>query len=231
MIHEEHEETRRFSPFVKVGDLCGHRISMKIAVLAISLVLMYSPNLYADIAFVANFDGNWDLFTVSDNGSNPVQLTHTAYDEKDPCWSADRKTIVYAPSDGHLRLIDIDTAQSMIIAETEQKNHKISPFFSPDGNEIVFAQFRPPSEGDDTDLMIYNIQTGATRRFLDQYALQMWPSWSPDGAKIVYANMHCSDDCGKDCSGALGCRCQRKVGQAIAHDPRILSATGLVTGC
>jgi Tol biopolymer transport system component len=51
------------------------------------------------MAFVANVDGNWDLFTADDNGENPVRHTNTLYDEKDPCWSSDKKRIVYATSD------------------------------------------------------------------------------------------------------------------------------------
>ena len=83
------------------------------------------------------------------------------------------------------------------IAETKLRTPKVSPSFSPDGKEISFAQFRLPEQGDDTDLMIYKMETKQIRRLIDQYAIQIWPVWSPDGSRIVYANMHCSGECGR----------------------------------
>ena len=172
-------------------------IMKKIPILTIVLLLLSAGTAQADIAFVGNVDGNWDLFAVGEDGRNLVRLTDTAYDEKDPDWSSDRKKIVYATSDGHLNIVDAVTGESHPIAVDQQGPPKISPSFSPDDKEIAFAQFRPPEEGDDTDLMIFNLERKATRRVLDQYALQMWPAWSPDGKRLVYTSIHCSGDCGR----------------------------------
>lgn len=172
-------------------------IKNRFTLITIFLLLLCYGNAYSDMAFVANVDGNWDLFIADDNGKNSVQLTNTLYDEKDPCWSSDKKKIVYATSDGHLNIVDIDSRETFQIAVGKAKTPKITPCFSPDGKEIAFAQFRPPEEGDDTDLMIYDLETKTSKRVLDQPAIQMWPAWSPDGSRLVYANMHCSSDYGR----------------------------------
>ena len=172
-------------------------IMKKFTILTTFLLFLSTVNAFADIAFVANVDGNWDLFTVDDEGRNPVQLTDTPYDEKDPAWSLDRKKIVYATSDGYLNLIDTVTGERHQIAIDEQNTPKVCPCFSPDGKQMAYAQFRPPGSGDDTDLMTFNFETNATSRVLDQYALQMWPDWSPDGRRLVYTSAHCSGDCGR----------------------------------
>ena len=168
-----------------------------LTILIIYLLLTFVGHAFADMAFVANVDGNWELFTADDNGKNSVRLTKTLYDEKDPCWSSDRKQIVYVTSDGHLNVVDIDSRETFQIAIGKLKTPKICPCFSPDGKKIAFAQFRPPEEGDDTDLMIFGLETKTFRRVLDQPAIQMWPVWSPDGSRVIYANMHCSGECGR----------------------------------
>ncbi len=167
-------------------------------IIGICILLLGAGNGYGDMAFVANVDGNWDLFVADDMGKNPFQLTTTEYDEKDPCWSFDRKKIVYATSDGHFNIVDVESGEIHRVAETKLKTPKVCPCFSPDGKEIVFAQFRLPEQGDDTDLMVYYPETKGISRLLDQPAIQMWPMWSPDGARIAYANMHCSGECGSE---------------------------------
>ena len=157
----------------------------------------FCDNGSATIAFVANQNNNWDLFVTDEQGSNTIQLTQTDYDEKDPSWSAARNEIIYAASDGQLRIINVKTRTKTLTAPTPLKTPQISPSFSPDGKKITFAQFRLPEEGDDTDLMTYDLETRGIKRLIDQYAIQMWPVWSPDGSRIVYANMHCSGECGR----------------------------------
>lgn len=170
---------------------------MKTIPLAVFICLLITEMAYGNMAFVANLDGNWDLFITDENGKNAIQLTRTEYDEKDPNWSFDRKKIVFSNSAGQLMIMDVEKGDAHQIAETELKTPKISPSFSPDGKQIAFARFRLPEEGDDTDLMIHNVETKENRRLIDQYAIQMWPAWSPDGSRIVYANMHCSGECGR----------------------------------
>ena len=168
-----------------------------IAIRTVLILLMWTSIASGEIAFVANVDGNWDLFSVDVDGSGLVRLTETPYDEKNPSWSSDGTKIVYATSDGHLNIVHTVTWESQRIAVDKDHRPKITPAFSPDEKEIAYAQFRPAQEGDDTDLMIFDTETKTSRRILDQYAIQMWPSWSPDGQRLVYGNMHCSADCGR----------------------------------
>ena len=173
----------------------------KIIKLILCLVLILAGNVYADVSqsrlvFVANVDGNWDIYSVDEDGGNVVRLTSTPYDEKDPAWSYDRKKIVYATSDGQLNILDINTKKSGQIAVDEKKTAKFSPSFLPDGKNISFVQFISGS-GDDTDLIIFNLETKQNRRVIDQPGAQMWPAWSPDGRRLVYTSVHCLSDCGR----------------------------------
>jgi len=172
---------------------------MKYILIILSLYLIYSEKVYGNIAFVANIDGNWELFYADDEGNNPIRLTNTPYDEKTPSWSHDQKQIVYVTSDGNLNVINIASKESRQIAVNQDNAPKITPSFSPEGKNIAFAQFRPFTSDikDDTDLMLFSLETGKTRKIIEQCAIQMWTSWSPDSKHIVYANLHCSSDCGR----------------------------------
>lgn len=161
-------------------------------------VLLFSTSsLSADIAFVANIDGNWDLFKADGDGRNPVRITRTVFDERNPCWFPDRNRIVYSASDGGICVADLQSGKIDLIVEHDAKRPQVTPCVSPDGKKIAFSQFRLPDEKDDTDLMIHNLDTKRTTRLLDQAAIQIWPSWSPDGKRIVYASVHCSSECGR----------------------------------
>ncbi len=161
------------------------------------IVLFLAKEAWCQLAFVANVDGNWDLFIADENGKNPVRLTNTPYDEKQPRWSFDKKNIVYATSDGRVNVINIENKKIKHIPDKEIKTSAVTPCFAPDGKRIAFARFRPVGAGDDTDLMIWNLDTEKIVRILDQPSLQWWPTWSPDGRRIVYVNNHCSGECGR----------------------------------
>jgi len=161
------------------------------------LILSCKGYLYAQIAFVANPDDNWDLYIVSEDGSRLIRLTQTLYDEKDPSWSPDKTKIVYATSTGQLKIVNMSTKETGHIAGDTNSPPKINPAFSPSGEQIAYVQLRPASEGDDTDMMIWDLETWTLQRVLDQYTLQMWPAWSPDAKRIVYTSIHCSGECGR----------------------------------
>ena len=171
-------------------------IIFKLCLLLAPIAYCYAEIPESSLAFVANVDGNWDLFAVDEDGTNLQRLTSTPYDERDPSWSLDRQKIVYSTSDGQLNIIDVKTKEHQQLPVKTKGNPKTSPSFSPDGKRVAFVEFIP-GRMDDTDLMIFDLETKICKTVLDQYGPQFWPAWSPDGSRLIYANTHCSVDCGR----------------------------------
>src|SRR5690349_12199774 len=61
------------------------------------------------IAFVANRNGNWDLFLMNGDGGGLAQLTDTPLDERQPSISPDGMRVAYSTSDGALWVMSLET--------------------------------------------------------------------------------------------------------------------------
>ena len=152
---------------------------------------------YSQLAFVANLEGSWDLFVVSDNGTGSTglkRLTNTPYDERNPSWSQDRNSIVYSTSDGHIHKFDLIDEKDVLLKTLKGLN--VQPVFMPDGQDVLYVHFSEDVP-DDTDLYLLDIETGKSRLFLGQRSQQFYPCWSPNGERVSYINTHCSDPCGR----------------------------------
>ncbi len=169
---------------------------VRITIYIFCIFLIGLGNSFGDITFVANVDGNWDLFYADDGGKKNVRLTNTPFDEKNPSWSSDKKYIVYATNDGKLNIINITTLEIQPIPVGKNTASKMHPDFSSDDKQIAFSQFIP-GKGDDTELKKFHIETKKFNKIHDQPSTQVWPVWSPDGSRLVYANIHCTPACGR----------------------------------
>ncbi len=148
------------------------------------------------LAFVANVDGNWDLFAADEDGRNLIQLTNTPFDENEPRWSEDRKQLIYSTSNGELHIINLDTKEDFLVEIGDKNDKKINPSFSPDGKKIAYIRCKPKT-ADDTALAVFDLDKKVNRILIDQYTPQYFTDWSPDGRQIVYINVFCSAECGK----------------------------------
>lgn len=150
---------------------------------------------FSQLAFAAYFEGSWDLFVVSDNGTGLTglkRLTDTPYDERDPSWSQDRDSIVYSTSDGHIHKFDLVAEKDVLLKTLNGVN--VQPTFMPDGQDVLYVHFSEDVP-DDTDLYLLDIKTGKSRLFLGQRSQQFYPCWSLNGEHMAYINVLCSNPC------------------------------------
>ena len=113
------------------------------------------------IAFASNRDGNYDIYSMTIEGTDVQQLTKTDANEAEPAWSPDGKTIAYAS--GYLRadvtcgfihtgrgdsplsatpdiyLMSNDGSNQTRLTDTE---NNLEPTWSPDGASLAFVSFQ-----------------------------------------------------------------------------------------
>lgn len=140
------------------------------------------------------FTSRGELFVTGvDEYATTKQITHTAQPERNPSFSKDGRTLVYASErDGYWNLYqatierkeDYNFAYATLIDEKPLFDNdgieRIAPSFSPDGKEIAFIENR-------NILKVYNIASKEVRQITDgtqhydtdDYGFSY--EWSPDG--------------------------------------------------
>ncbi|MFH1893731.1 MAG: hypothetical protein ABIK83_13740 [Candidatus Zixiibacteriota bacterium] len=177
----------------------------EMALLMAALILLIQAPALADqaydkdefeLAFVANVDGNWDLYVSTRNGDKIRQLTDTPYDEMNPDWSPDGRFVAVGCTDGIIRIISVESLEQKAVMPIDSTMLYDQPRFSPDG-ELLAVSIQYRSTTDATDVGLINLGTQSVTIPLDQQSLQLFPSWSPDARSLYYTFASCSMPCGR----------------------------------
>lgn len=123
--------------------------------------------------------GNFDVWLMDVNGMNPRRITTTPSRDVAPSWSPDGKTIIFM-SDRDNPEFDIYT---MNVDGTNMQRVTTShtnwfPQFAPDGRRVAMHTGR--------DVHVLDLQTRDVARLTTDPNNGMFPTWSPDGARIIF---------------------------------------------
>jgi Tol biopolymer transport system component len=143
------------------------------------------------LAFAAYADDNWDIFTWDlDPADPPVQRTKTPYDEAGPSLARDHSFCVYESVDGRLWQLDLRTAAEPVeLPHASDTKLDVHPAVSPDGTRVVMATSLNRAS-DDSDLVVYRLDKREFMPRMELLAYQHYPTWSPDGCHVAFANLH-----------------------------------------
>lgn len=137
------------------------------------------------IAFVSTRGGEYDIWVVGSDGSNPVQVTSTGAEA--PAWTPDSKAIAYSDlSLGAIGLVILSGLQRHQITFPPAGGVDLFPAWAPDGSALAFVRSTPGTTqrlcilvaGDSVPNAITNFSVGSD-----------WtPAWSPAGHELVFAH-------------------------------------------
>jgi TolB protein len=139
------------------------------------------------LAYVVRENGQTDLWVAPVAGREPIRLTNSPADERDPVWSPDGRQLAYAShEDGNWELYVYDVASGETTRLTLDLSFQGGPAWSPDGQWLVYESY----QGEDLDIYVQRLNSSEPPIRLpgNSDAPDFSPAWSPDGRRIAFVS-------------------------------------------
>ena len=148
------------------------------------------------LAYCAERNGNYDIYTIDVNGGEETRLTSTEGLDDGPEYSPDGKYIYFnSYRTGHMQLWRMKADGSDPEQLTFDENSNWFPHVSPDNKWVAYIAYTSDQKqdhlfGKDVKLRLMNLKTkeikDLTPVFFGGQGTINVPSWSPDSKKIAF---------------------------------------------
>jgi Tol biopolymer transport system component len=126
---------------------------------------------------------DFEIYTMSPNGSDQVNLTNTLGWDTAPDWSPDGTRILFqSDRDGNVEIYLMESDGSEQTNLTNNPADDAAPSWSPDGGKVAFHSDRSGV----FDIYVMNADGTGLVRLTDSPDWDIEPSWSPDGELLAY---------------------------------------------
>ena len=136
------------------------------------------------LSFLSTRDGNFEIYTMTSDGENCVNLTnHEALDFWS-AWSPDGSAMLFTTNrDGNYEIYSMDADGKNQVNISNHPSNDYLPCWSPDGSQIVFTSDRDSKE---REIYTMNVDGSNIVRLTQNELFEEVPTWSPDGSKILF---------------------------------------------
>ncbi|NOT09073.1 MAG: hypothetical protein HOP28_12810 [Gemmatimonadales bacterium] len=137
------------------------------------------------IAFETKRTGNYEIFVMNADGTNPVNLSNNPALDFEPDWSPDGKKIAFVSRrDGNDEIYVMNADGSGQTRLTFNGAEDTGPDWSPDGTKILFESERDGNP----EVYVMNANGGGQANLSKYPGYDDHPAWSPNGQKIAFAS-------------------------------------------
>jgi len=143
-----------------------------------------------ELANTHDFRYRWnDLVLWHGPDKNNLEPLTVGARARDPHVSPDGRTVVFSRNDNaqsRLAFVDLHTRAVTEVAPGDDRIGQVfSPRWAPDSRKVAYSGWR---EGGYRDIYVYDRETGKTTRITADRFLDTEPSWTPDGAYILFSS-------------------------------------------
>ena len=134
------------------------------------------------IAFVSDRAGREEVFVSDELGKNAKKLSDADCDKSALVWSPDSKSLLWAGSDHKLRMVDVDSGKTEVVAQGDAGNVSGAQY-SPDGKWLSYAKQDKLLR---SHVWVKELATGQEHMIgAEDFLLSSGAKWTPDGKKLL----------------------------------------------
>ncbi|HLP10526.1 MAG TPA: DPP IV N-terminal domain-containing protein [Flavobacteriales bacterium] len=153
------------------------------------------PRLSADnkrILYQSDRTGKWQLFILDMASGKSTAVTNDTFNNNFPDWNTKNDLISFVSDrDGNEEIYTIKTDGTGLKRITTSRARDIHPYFSPDGNYLLFNSTR---DNGSLDIYRLNLADLKTERLTNTRDQETCARYSPDMKKIVYLRNNEKED-------------------------------------
>ena len=138
-----------------------------------------------DIYFEADVEGNWEIYRMQAVTNGVTRLTHNKVMDRMPSYNNINHQIAFiSDRDGDYEVHLMDTAGDFQTQVTNNQTYTIHPYWSPDGQSIIFNELHRPSRT--YDIKSFDLHSKSIHTLLDDEDLNSYAQLSPNGNFLVF---------------------------------------------